>query len=993
MIRILLSTVFVCLAAAQAPAPPSLRGTVTDPSGASVPGALVQLVGPGGQQRSVTNDLGAYQFPSLRPGKYRVRVIARGFTVFDRRDVEIRGPLALDAQLAIATDTQVINVEDEANRVNTDPASNGTALVLGEKELAALSDDPDELEQQLQAMAGPAAGPNGGQIYIDGFTGGKMPPKASIREVRINSNPFSPEYDRPGFGRIEIFTRPGADRIRGQFFMMFNDSILNSRNPLLTQPGRPPYRQFFGGGNLSGPIRKGKASFGLDFERRAVNENAFIFATALDGNLNPVAVNQAVVTPQSRTTISPRLDLALNRSHTLVARYQNTRMTDEGNGIGDFSLASRAFDSRNSENTIQLTETAILSSSAINETRFQFMRSRLSQTGDNSVPALSVQGAFEGGGAQIGDSGNLSRRWEITNLTTLTRGAHVVKWGARLRRAGIEDTSVNNFGGSYVFFGGSGPQLDAAGNPVAGTSIQLTALERYRRTLLFLQAGLSPAAIRAAGGGASQFTLNAGVPTTAVTQFDAGLFVNDDWRLRPNLTLSYGLRYEAQTNMSDWTNLSPRFGFAWGVDGGAARQAKTVIRGGFGIFYDRLAETATLQELRFNGSTQLSYLIRNPDFYPAIPAPASLAAGLQPQRLQFIDDAYRAPRTYQLSVGADRQINSSLRLSGQFVESRGSSIQRQRNINAPVGGVFPFGDSQIRLLTESSGMSRMRQLIVSPNINYRKFFLFGFYSLSYGRSNAEGFPADPYNLQAEWGPSRFGDIRHRVVAGTSVPLPMGFSASPFFMVNSGAPYNITTGRDTNGDGYAAERPSLLAGVAQQACGGGGLLYAPGFGCFNLNPAAGEAVIGRNTARGPWNVNLGMRLARSWSFGGPREGPAEAGPPMLMGGPRGEGGPGGGGRGPGGAGGPGGGPGGRIMMGGGPGGGPPPGLFGGGGSQRYNLTLSISARNALNHVNFAPPSGDLSSPYFGQYRSLAGFGPFGDGGTFNRKLDIQLRFTF
>ena len=101
---------------------------------------------------------------------------------------------------------------------STDPTSNGTALVLGEKELAALSDDPDELSDELQAMAGPGGGPNGGQIYVDGFTGGNMPPKSSIREVRINSNPYSTEYDRPGFGRIEIFTKPGSDKIRGQLF-------------------------------------------------------------------------------------------------------------------------------------------------------------------------------------------------------------------------------------------------------------------------------------------------------------------------------------------------------------------------------------------------------------------------------------------------------------------------------------------------------------------------------------------------------------------------------------------------------------------------------------------------------------------------------------------------------------------------------------------------------------------------------------------------------
>jgi len=203
---------------AQAANGPALRGTITDPSGALVPGALVQLRGPGGEQRKTTGEDGTYSFTVLRAGKYNLRVIAKGFSVSGRQDVEINGPVVLDAQLIIQADTQVLNVDDEANSVVADPTSNGSALVLRDKELSALSDDPDELQQQLQAMAGPGAGPNGGQIYIDGFTGGNLPNKSSIREVRINSNPFSPEYERPGFGRIEILTKPGTDTLHGQAF-------------------------------------------------------------------------------------------------------------------------------------------------------------------------------------------------------------------------------------------------------------------------------------------------------------------------------------------------------------------------------------------------------------------------------------------------------------------------------------------------------------------------------------------------------------------------------------------------------------------------------------------------------------------------------------------------------------------------------------------------------------------------------------------------------
>src|SRR5260370_16904228 len=337
------ATVLVLLAVSLiAQTPPSLKGVITDPSGASVPDAIVQLLGPGGEQRTKTDNLGRYSFTTLPKGKYTVRVIGKGFSVTQKSDVDISSPIQFDAQLVIEAETQVVNVEDEANRVGTDPTSNGTSLPLPEKELAPPSDNPDELLQELQAMAGPGAGPNGGQIYIDGFTGGNMPPKSSIREVRINSNPFSAEYDRPGFGRIEILTKPGSDKIRGQVFGQFNKEIFNSRSPLLAQSTRRPSEQKFFGFNVSGPIKANKASYGFNLERRSIDENAFILATTLDSNLNPVSVNQAVVTPRIYTNLSPRIDYTINSSNTLVLRYQPSTKSSDNSGIGGSSPTTRA---------------------------------------------------------------------------------------------------------------------------------------------------------------------------------------------------------------------------------------------------------------------------------------------------------------------------------------------------------------------------------------------------------------------------------------------------------------------------------------------------------------------------------------------------------------------------------------------------------------------------------------------------------------------------
>jgi hypothetical protein len=343
-----------------------------------------------------------------------------------------------------------------------------------------------------------------------------------------------------------------------------------------------------------------------------------------------------------------------------------------------------------------------------------------------------------------------------------------------------------------------------------------------------------------------------------------------------------------------------------------------------------------------------------------------------------MDNSLRAPRNYQANVGVDRQINAFARISVNYIASRGVHLLRSRNINDPIDGVYPFGDSEIRLLNETTGFSRTNQLMVSPNINYKKLFLFGFYSLSYGKDDNEGQPANPYNLRAEWGPSSFADVRHRFVLGTSIPLPLKVSISPFIVVQSGTPYNITTGLDPNDDGTFTARPELLTGVTAANCSGANLIYEAKFGCFNVNPPAGAATIERNYGRGPGSATLMLRLSRTWAFGEKRATDPNSG---GFGGPP----PGGGG---GGRGGPGG-----LGGGGPPPGGAPPGM-GFNSGRRYTVTVGVNAMNALNHPNYAAPNGDLTSPFFGVSQSLAGgFGPMGGASTYNRKIDFQVRFGF
>ncbi len=628
---------------------PSLRGTVTDPSGAVVPGAVVQLRGPGGDRRARTGHTGRYSFTPLAPGKYQVRVVAKGFAPAQKNGLVIDRATVLDAQLVIQSESHLVIVKGQLGRVSAEPESNAGAFSIGEREIGALSDDPDELALQLQALAGPAPGPNGGQMYIDGFTATNLPPKSAIGEVRVNANPFSPEYDHPGFARIEIFTRPGGDTIRGQAFAQYNDEYLNSRNPLLTRSTRPPYRAQLYGLDAAGPIRKNRASFTLGLERRQIDENAFILATVLNSDLQPVMLNQALATPQSRTTLSPRIDYAINSRHALAVRYQNLRIGLDNQGAGDFNLASRAYHEQQIEHIVQITERATLGPRAINEARFQFRRSVSQDSGSDPAPGLNVEGAFYGGGATNGNSGRRTDDWELANTSTFIRGRHTFKWGGRARQSRLTDTSFANFTGSFTFF----------------------TLARYQQTLAFLREGYTGEQIVELGAGPSQFSRNAGTPAARVRQFDAGLFANDDWRARPNLTLSLGLRYEAQTNLGGLADWAPRFGLAWGVDARRNRPARTVLRAGFGTFFDRIPLTLTLNRQRYDGIGQQSYLIPDPAFFPAVPPAAALAAGRQPQQLRPVASGIAAPRLYQTSLGVDRQLSRSSRLAVTWIHSRG----------------------------------------------------------------------------------------------------------------------------------------------------------------------------------------------------------------------------------------------------------------------------------------------------------------------------------
>ncbi|MBI4165021.1 MAG: TonB-dependent receptor [Acidobacteria bacterium] len=946
--------------AAQSP-PGALRVQVLDPSGAAVVDAVVLVTSAAGKASATQeNRNGLYEVKGLEPGLYSVQVTAAGFAPFQQKDVAVTAgkPLLMDVSLQLAIQQEEVRVEGEAPNVSVNPDSNVSSISIKGEELESLSDDPEELASDLQALAGPAAGPSGGQIYIDGFSDGRLPPKSAIREIRVNQNPFSAQYNELGYGRIEIFTKPGADKFHGQASIGFNQSALNSRNPfVLTQP---PYHSERITAEIGGPLSK-KASVYFNFERRNITDTAIINAVVLDPNFNPISFSEAVRNPRMRNEFSPRIDYQISPSDTLTVRYQGEFNDEKNNGIGLFALPTQATDETEDEHVFQVSETHIFGSNIVNETRYHYQHQRTKQSPFDFSPTIRVLSSFTGGGNNDGTSDNLHSHHELQNYTSISRGKHIVKAGGRLRVITDTNDSNSDFNGTFTF--GS--------------------LDAYRITELGLQEGLTPAQIRAMGGGADQFLIVTGIPRTHIKFADLGLYLEDDWRLRHNLSLSAGVRYETQNVIHDRADFAPRVSIAWGIDGGKSGQPKTVLRAGFGMFYDRFGRNLIMQAARLNGLNLEQFVVPLPDFYPSIPDPTSITGSVVQPTTYRIDPSLSSPYLIQSAFSLERQLSTTTTASVTYVNTQGRHQLMTRNINAPLPGTYdpanpasgtrPFGNIGNLYEYEAAGFYRQNQLITNFNIRgMKRLTLFGTYVLNYARGNTAGassFPLNQYDLRSSYGRSQF-DMRHRAFLGGSLIMPRNMRLNPFVVMRSGMPFDFTLGRDLNGDSIFNDRPAIATDLTSPT-----VVQTP-WGAFDSAPIAGEPIVQPNYGPGPSLFVLNVRFSKVFGFGKTTEtnsGGASGGP---RGGPR-------GGR-------RGGGLGARGLSGGG---GPGPGMWGDASTNhRYNLTLSVFAHNIFNIVNLAPPIGNLSSPLFGQSNALSGGGPFPSQSA-NRRIMFQVMFSF
>jgi hypothetical protein len=866
----ILAVVFA-VGAVQAPARDArLVIAVTDQTSGVLPGATVTITGLDAATKSAepivthTADKGSVTVDNLAQGLYSVRVEMDGFNPLLIPDVKLgKGENKRNITLALKSMSDTVTVKRDQQIVAADRGSVTFGSALTREQIDALPDDPAELEKALRDMAG------GDSVFrVDSFEGGKLPDKSQIKAIHISRDQFAAENHSAGGIFIDIVTQAGSGPFSMNGGYNLRDSSMDGKNALIgqTAPTRSQNYNFGGGGTLIPQKLSLNISGGL---RRSFQE-PLLYQQTPAGRVSALS---GVHAPSTGFNTYAGLTYALTKDQTLRVYFSQSSNTDRLIGVGGFSGITRGYTQKSNFYSVRGQEAGPLGRRFVTNTKFSINWSDSKATSASDALAIVVNDAFTTGGAQR-RGGRYTKEFLLQSDLDYVRGMHTVRTGILTQGGNYRTDDASNYTGTYVF-----------------DSLESYQLNKPR-----------------------SFTKRVGDPLIDYFNMQIGWYIQDDIRVRKNLSFSPGVRYEVQAHLRDYGSIGPRFGVTYAP----FKSGKTSLRASWGIFYEWFGSGIYEQSLRVDGFRQQDLTVTNPAFSET-PDLSQATVTAKPTRY-LVDPNLTMSRNQRVSAGIDQTITPRMRVSATYAYTQIEHSFRGENLNTPVNGVRPDPNFANVIRVVSDGAGRQHTLSVngswlfaasSPQLQQARFNIRrGSLNFGYGtarvRNNYDGpfQPPATGDIANEWGPSG-GDVRQRLNFGINSSAVKNMNVGISVNASTGSPYNITSGADTNGDLFFNDRP---------------------------------AGYGRNAGRGKGQYTVNGNLSYNFTFGKRKTG-GSAPPPGIM----------------------------ISMVNGGPATvstvATPPG--------RYRMSIFISAFNLTNHANPFGYVGNMLSKDFGKSTQVAG----------------------
>ena len=786
----------------------AVAGVVQDQTGAVLPSAQISIfvIGSTTPTASANTDQGgAFRFDRIPPGEYEIRTEFPGFTTTTTRiRVGSRPPAPTTIVMKLEAFAFVDEVTGGASETSTAAGSNLNAITVTADQL----DDLPVLDQDIVAamsrfLDSTAIGTNGVTVLVNGVEVNVLALSASaVQQIKINQDPYSAEFMRPGRGRIDIITKPGGQEYSGTFNVRFRDSDFAARNAFAAV--KPQEQRRIAEGTLGGPVGDGKStSFLLSATFDAQDNQSIVYAQTPGGT-----VQTNVPAPFRNILAAGSVTHQFGPSNTGSFRFSHLYQKNTNQGVGGITLPEAGFDHTDREDELTYRHQTIVSPTLFHEVQFLYGVEYEPRTSLNAAPRVVVQDSFVGGGAQ-NDQLRTEHHFTLVDAVTWSSGPQTMKFGINIPDWSWRgNTDATNVGGTFYFSSLSNYQL---GRPYSYIA------QRGDGHTLFLEKVV-------------------------------GLFVRDEIRVGANLTLDVGLRYDWQNYFHDTNNLAPRFSFAYSPD--AAH--KTVLRGGAGVFYDRTGPGPIQDLLRYDGNHLLRVLLTDPGF--PNPVPAGETIGAQPASLVRLASNVAIPFLIDYGVGVERQLRPKTTLALNVHGTRGFDQFRSRDVNAPPPPDYserPDAEySQIRQI-ESAGRSRSIAFETTLRGQVTKDFnataVYGVGGSWNDTSGITWMPPNMYDLSQEYGHSDFDRRQSIELFGTLNGGPwLNFGVS--FEGLTGRPYTLTTGLDQYNTGIANARPP---GVGRNT------LRGPGYASLDLRWFRELPYAGSGQARPKRSVTVGV----------------------------------------------------------------------------------------------------------------------------------------